>query len=184
MNQAVIPALTRQRNSILLDLSIVAMGVLLISGLAQIAIPIPGSPVPITGQTFGVTLMALNFGRRLALATIMTYLAAGAIGLPVFALGKSGFSLGPTTGYLIGMCVAVGIIGFLADKGFTKSFPRAWFAGACGSFCIFSFGLGWLSFFVPPEHLLSQGLLPFIPGDIIKTITAAYLSTRAQRLIK
>jgi biotin transport system substrate-specific component len=117
-----------------------ACGVVLLSVLAQVSIPLPWTPVPITGQTFGVTLIALLFGKR-AVPVVVSYLALGAAGLPVFAAGKFGLAWGPTVGYLIGMVFSAGIAGFLADRGFTRSWPRAMVAGFAGSAAVFTCGL-------------------------------------------
>lgn len=167
---------------ILMDITVVFFGIIILSLLAQVSIPIPGSPVPVTGQTFGITLMALNFGRRLGVATVIGYLVVGALGFPVFALGHAGLILGPTSGYLVGMLLASVAVGWLADRGFCRSFLRAWFAGACGSTLIFACGLANLSLYVDAAHLMQAGLWPFLPGDLIKTVLAASLSVSAQRL--
>ncbi len=155
-------------------------GVILLSLLAQVAIPLPWTPVPITGQTFGVTLIALLFGRR-GVPVVLAYLALGAFGLPVFAAGKAGLLWGPTVGYLIGMVFSAGIAGTLADRGFTKTWPRAMLAGFCGSVAVFTCGLLVLNQFVPAETLLAAGLWPFLPGDLIKTTVAAFVASRANR---
>lgn len=160
------------------------VGVVLMSLLAQVSIPLPWTPVPITGQTLGVALVALSWGRKRAVAVMISYLAVGAVGLPVFALGKSGLSVGPTMGYLVGMIFASFIVGFLADKGFTKSFWRSLLGAYVGSVFIFGFGLLGLSFFVPSEHLLVAGLLPFLPGDLIKNLIAAAASSSVRKTQK
>lgn len=163
--------------------AVVAMSVLMLIALAQISLPLPFTPVPITGQTFGVTLLSLLLGARYSTLNIGLYLGLGAIGLPVFASGQAGFNLGPTTGYLFGMLVAARLIGELADRGATQSFGKAWLAGAAGSLCVHTCGLAGLAFFIPLEQLLTSGLLPFLPGDIVKTTVAAWIASRAyQRL--
>jgi biotin transport system substrate-specific component len=187
-NNALVPFLLAESgNRISHNILSIAGGVLLISLLAQIAIPLPFSPVPITGQTFGVALTSLLWGRKRAVTVLISYFLLGALGLPVFALGKSGFSLGPTSGYLIGMLIASFWMGFLADSAWTKTFGRTWIAAFSGSVIIFSFGLLGLSFFLPQSEILSAGLLPFLPGDAIKTLLArsiAYNSTQKLEIQK
>jgi hypothetical protein len=102
----------------------------------------------------------------------------------IFAAGKSGLSLGPTLGYLIGMLAASFVVGGMADKGFSRSFWRAWLAATTGSIFIFSFGLIGLSFFIPKAAILSAGLWPFLPGDILKNILAATLVWRVHKSLK
>jgi len=169
---------TERKN--LASLIFVAVGVGLMSLLAQIKVHLPYTPVPITGQTFGVAVIALTWGRRLGLSVILAYLALGFLGAPIFA-GASGLSFGPTFGYLVGMCVASFVMGSLADRGWTKSFLKAWLAGALGSLYVFAFGLRILGVFVPKAELVYVGLLPFLPGDLIKTVLAAALASQAAR---
>lgn len=184
-SQALIPCLlAKSGNQISQNVYSVIGGALLMSLLAQIAIPLPLSPVPITGQTFGVAVASLLWGRQRATAVMLTYFSLGFLGLPVFALGKSGFALGPTTGYLVGMLIASQWMGFVTDSGWTKTFARTWFAAFSGSLIIFLFGLLGLSFFLPINKLLSAGLFPFLPGDLMKTLFAssvAYYSTQTLR---
>lgn len=155
-------------------------GILLLSALAQVAIPLSWTPVPITGQTLGVTLVALSWGRKRATAVIGSYIFLGSIGLPIFALGKSGLVFGPTMGYIVGMALSSFIVGSLADRGFTHSLKKSLVAAFIGSFVVFSCGLIGLSFFIPKGLLLTSGLWPFIPGDIIKNTIAATLSWKAK----
>ncbi|MGZ3697168.1 MAG: biotin transporter BioY [Bdellovibrionota bacterium] len=148
---------------------------------AQIAIPLPFTPVPVTGQTFGVSLMSLFLGRRKASVSMVAYLLLGAIGLPVFAQGSSGLYLGPTLGYLLGMLGSAWIIGGLADSGFSDSFWSAWLSCLVGSVFIYGLGLTGLLFFVPKSKILEAGLIPFIPGDLIKTTLAASIASTYRR---
>lgn len=158
-------------------------GVALLSLLAQVVIPVPWSPVPITGQTFGVSLVSLCWGTRRGLAAILGYLALGSFGLPVFAAGMSGFLLGPTFGYLVGMAAAILVVSQLVEKGFAKGFYSTLVCLYVGSFLIFSFGLVGLSFFLPRHELLMAGLLPFVFGDLLKNIaaTTVYMKLSQQK---
>lgn len=186
---ALVPQYLARRNAegsqrVLENILVVGLGVLLLSGLAQIVIPLPWTPVPITGQTFGVALTALMWGRKRALAIILNYVLLGAMGLPIFAIAK----LGPTVGYLVGMVFSAYAMGALADLGWTKTFGRTYCAGFIGSMITFICGVIGLSFFLPTSgadrlaELLTAGLVPFLPGDFIKTLLASTIAYRAQRL--
>lgn len=160
---------------------IIFLGVAWMALLSQVKIALPWTPVPITGQTFGVAVMALMFGARLSFVSYAAYLTAGFVGLPVFAGLGSGLMWGPTMGYLVGMLLASVVMGRLADKGWGRSFGKALLACYMGSFITFAAGLFVLSFFVPQQALLIAGLLPFLPGDLIKNLTAAALVSRMTR---
>ncbi|MEY2814501.1 MAG: hypothetical protein RIS05_249 [Actinomycetota bacterium] len=159
-------------------------GVLFLSALAQISIPVPGSPVPVTGQTLGVFLIATTYGARLATGTFATYLLAAIAGAPLFApsatLPNYGWAriTSATGGYLIGMLVATAVIGFLAerkaDQKFRTSFPML----ILGSVIIFAFGLTWLHYSLDMtwSATIAAGLTPFIFGEALKiAITATSL---------
>lgn len=162
----------------------ILLGVVGLSLLAQIAIPLPWTPVPITGQTFGVALTALIWGRKRATATILSYLALGALGLPIFAMGKSGFSVGPTAGYLVGMVVATYWMGTLSDLGWVKTWGRSYITAFSGSLIIFFCGVVGLSLFVPTKELWSAGVAPFLPGDFLKTLLASFVAFQTQRSLE
>ncbi|RYZ65290.1 MAG: biotin transporter BioY [Proteobacteria bacterium] len=181
-SQALIPSLLDSRPaSRLTEATLVLVGSLALALLAQITIPLYFTPVPITGQTFGVAVMALLWGRKRALAVFALYIAEGAAGLPVFAQGASGLFMGPTLGYLVGMAASCFVVGSLSDRGYAKRFSTALTACAAGSVCVFTFGLIGLSFFMPKELLVEAGFLPFIPGDIIKSLLAAAVVTQGTR---
>lgn len=173
---AALPTLIEKtENKASANLLSVTAGVALIALLAQIAIPLPWTPVPITGQTLGVTLVALSWGWKRASITMALYLILGSMGLPFFA---SVGSLGATSGYLVGMLLSSIVIGYLADKGWTNSFAKAFAAAYLGSLIVLGTGLLGLSYFLPTEALLASGLIPFLPGDLIKNTIAAFLSAK------
>jgi biotin transport system substrate-specific component len=178
-SQALVPQiLSHEFQGPLAEVLTTVLGIGLLAGLARVTVYLPWTPVPITGQSLGVALVALSWGRQRAFAVLVGYLALGTLGLPVFAAGKSGLTVGPTVGYLVGMVVASVVVGTLADRGFTKSYLKTVLAAFAGSAIIFTFGLAGLSFFVPREALLGSGLLPFLPGDVIKNLIAATVSWR------
>lgn len=157
------------------------MGAALIAVLSQITIPLPFTPVPITGQTFGVTLLALLCGRKLGTGIVVTYLLAGAVGLPVFAGAQAGLVVGPTMGYLVGMLLAAVVMGSLSDRGWTKSFGKSIAAACMGSLLVFGCGLTVLAFFIPTNMLLMAGLVPFLPGLLIKDFSAAFIAYQTHK---
>lgn len=181
MSQAFIPQVLKSHDRVGVRALGWALGLLLMCLLARIVIPLPWTQVPITGQTFGVALLALSGGRRFASSILFTYMGLGAMGLPVFAMGLSGLSFGPTFGYLLGMILASYAVGTLADRGWAKGFWTALGAAYIGSFLIFTCGLFVLSYFVPAKGLWAAGLYPFLFGDFVKNIMAASLATGLTR---
>lgn len=142
---------------------------------ARIAIPVPWSPVPLTGQTFAVLLSGAALGARRAFLAQALYLLEGAAGLPVFAGGAAGLATfaGPTGGYLVAFPFAAALVGALAERGWDRRIRTMLAAMLLGSAVIFALGLAQLSRFVPAQQLLAAGLLPFIPGDLVKSVLAA-----------
>lgn len=162
--------------------SAIVGGVILLALLAQVKVVLPWTPVPITGQTFGVAVLALLWGSRLSLATFASYLLLGAAGAPVFAGGVAGLSVGPTVGYLGGMFIASVVVGYLSDRGWASQFGSALTACYLGSLIIFSCGVFGLSFFIPRDQLFFAGVLPFLPGDLIKNVLAAAIASQTAKI--
>jgi len=169
------------RSTALTQASFIVGGTLFIAAMAQIAIPVPGSPVPVTGQTLAVYLIGTTYGARFGFATFATYLLAGIAGAPVFApaatVGLARLT-GATGGYLIGMLVATLVLGALADRKADQKFKTSFPALILGSVIVFAFGLTWLhsSLELTWAQTISAGLTPFIFGEVIKiAITATSL---------
>lgn len=143
---------------------------IVLAACSYISITLPFSPVPITGQTFGVLLVAMTLGRVRGTAVVAAYLLEGAAGLPVFAGGTAGLVkfFGPTGGYLFGFLAAAYIVGSLADRGWDKNYIKSIIAMSLGTVVIFIMGLLWLNAFVPDGSLFAMGLFPFIPGAVLK----------------
>jgi len=171
--------------SLLWKLVLVLAGSALIGLAAQVRIPLPFSPVPVTGQTFAVLLVAAALG-RLGLASVIAYLIEGAVGLPVFAGGGFGVAtiVGPTGGYLIGFALAAAIVGSAAERGWDRHLLTALAAMFIGEVAIYACGLGWLARFPLPVSLVDAGLIPFIPGDLVKMVLAALALPGAWRLVR
>ena len=178
------------RSTALTHAAFIVGGTLFIAALAQIAIPVPGSPVPVTGQTLAVYLIGTTYGARLGFATFSTYLLAGIAGAPVFApAATQGLArlTGATGGYLIGMLVATLILGALADRKADQKFKTSFPALILGSVIVFAFGLIWLnvSLNLTWAQTISAGLTPFIFGEVIKiAITATSLPLIWRRISK
>ena len=157
------------------NILLVLGGVAFLSIMSQVLIPLPYTPVPISLGTFGVTLMALLYGRKLGTATILSYVAAGSLGAPIFAGGKAGSLFSPTGGYILGYIVATIILGYLSDKGVTKSYVKTILSLLLSSAIILTLGALVLSLFVPGKNAFMIGVLPFLPGDALKSTTVTLL---------
>ena len=168
------------RSTALTEALFVVGGIGFISLLAQIAIPVPGSPVPVTGQTLAVLLIGTTYGARLGFITFATYLLAGVAGAPIFAGSTHGIEkvIGATGGYLVGMLVASLLLGYLADRKADQKFRTSFPALLLGDLVIFTFGLAWLhaSLDMTWAATFKAGLTPFILGEALKiAITATSL---------
>ncbi len=176
----------RDRHTALVDAALIVAGSLLVAALAQVVIPLPFTPVPVTGQTLGVLLVGAALGGRRGAASLALYLTEGALGLPVFGGGAAGLArvLGPTGGYLAGFVLAAFVVGYLAERGRDRRLPASLLVFAAGEAVIFACGLAWLALFVGPAHALAAGLWPFLPGDALKALLAAGLLPAAWRLTR
>lgn len=142
---------------------------------AQVRIHLPFTPVPITGQTLAVLGGGAVLGARYGALAVVLYLIEGIMGFPFFAGGASGAEqlFAPSAGYLVGFIPAAALTGYLSERGWDRTPPKAALAAALGSAVVFAFGLAGLSFHLPAERLLGAGLLPFLPGDFLKISLAA-----------
>ncbi len=158
------------------------IGTLLLTISAKIQVPF--YPVPMTLQTFMVLALAAAYGRNLAVATVVLYLAQGwLMGLPVFAAGASLFG-GPTTGYLVGFILCAAIVGEAADRGWSKSILKIGSAMLVGLISVFVLGAAWLSTMIGFEGALIHGVLPFLLGDATKLALAALAVPASMALLR
>jgi biotin transport system substrate-specific component len=172
------------------DAALIVSGSIVIALCAQIAV---GYPVPVTGQTFGVLMVAALLGSRRGALSVLTYIAEGAAGLPVFAQGRAGLAtlFGPTGGYLVGFLFAAYIVGALSERGWDRRAGTTVLAMTFGNVAIYICGLAWLLCLV---HFLGRplggrgvlviGLYPFLAGDVLKIALAAALLPTGWRLIR
>jgi len=171
LRTSLIPRSTALSNAVL-----VVSGVLGLAVLAQIAVPVPGSPVPVTGQTLGVLILGTAYGSTLGVTTFAIYIVAGIAGAPVFANSGHGLDriVGATGGYLIGMLVATFILGQLARFRLDQNFLTALPSMLIGTITTFSFGLVWLHQYTGQswEWTIKAGLTPFIVGEVLKIAIA------------
>lgn len=167
-----IPAL--KRNARLYDAALILAGSVAVAIAAQMAVRLPFSPVPVTGQTLAVLLVAALLGSKRGSVAVLAYLLEGLLGLPVFAGGLSGPAIltGPTGGYLIGFVPAAFGVGRLAELGWDRRVVTTALAMALGNALIYGAGLAWLAGFVGRDHVWALGLYPFLPGDLAKLILA------------
>ncbi len=166
------------------DIALVGAGAALIAVAAQIQIPM--IPVPMTMQTFAVLLVAATLGFSRGAASTALYLALGAFGLPVFAGAAALKAAMPTLGYLIGFVLAAAVIGFLAEKGFTKNPLKLALAFTAGSLVIYGSGvIGLMAILgIDFSTAVSVGVVPFLFGDAVKAVLAAALLPLAWKLTK
>jgi biotin transport system substrate-specific component len=168
-------------------LLLIVAGAILIALSANYSVPVPGSPVPVTGQTFAVLLVGGALGFRRGLLATLLYVVIG-FWLPVYANHASGlgtiasvdhgqFVLGATGGYLVGFAIASAIVGRLAELGWDRRLIGALGAMIIGNLAIYAVGLPWLALaaHLDPAATIAAGLTPFLVGDIVKLLLAGAL---------
>ena len=151
---------------------------------ARVTVPLPGNPVPLTLQNFGVLVVGLLLGPRRAFAAMILYLAGGAGGLPVFNSGGPGGTaqlFGLTGGYLLAYPFVAGLAGFLFERG-RKTFARAAAAGIVAEILLFAIGITWLAIATGSfKKAIFFGLYWFVFAEVIKVLLAAAVAVRIKR---
>jgi biotin transporter BioY len=172
---------TQKTKALIYDL-ILIVGASLFISLSNfiIRIPIGGTPVPITGQTFSVLFLAALLGSKRGAAAVLLYLVFGLAGLPFYS---GGLILGPTGGYLLGFALAAFVVGFLAEQGLDRKHHTMVAALVIGNIVLYIPGLIWLSFYTD-KSAFTLGLFPYIPGDILKIALASALLPAGWKLIR
>lgn len=157
-------------------------GAALLIACSFIRIPLPFTPVPITGQTFAVMFLALTVGWRNASLSIAAYLTAGLAGIPIFAGQAATAALfGPSAGYLLGFLIAGVCVAYVQEKLRLRSVISLFALALVGHTVLLVIGASVLALFVGAEHAWAMGIWPFLGGDIIKSLGAA---TAAYPLIR
>lgn len=161
------------------DVALVVGGALAVAALAQVAVPVPGSPVPITGQTLAVVLVAAALGPTRAVTSLGVYLALGLVGLPFYAEGGSGLQsvVGATGGYLVGFLPAAYLVGLAARHGADRHLLRALPLFVAGQLVVFAVGVPWLALTagMSASEAVAAGFVPFLLGGAVKALVAAAL---------
>lgn len=166
------------------DLALVLGGAALVGALAQLSFRIPGSPVPVTAQTFGVLLGGAALGWRRAAASMSLYLLAGMAGLPWFAGHGHGIAF-PSLGYIVGFVAAAGLVGALAEMGGDRTPLRTVGVMAIGTLCVYAVGVPYLmaDLHISLGRAISEGMTPFLLGDSLKVLLAAGVLPGAWALV-
>ncbi len=167
------------------DLLCVLGGSLFLALMAQLAIRLWFTPVPITLQTLGVMLIGALLGSKRGALAVLVYLGEGAIGVPVFAGAAAGFPFlfGPTGGYLFAFVISAFLVGYLLERGWKESYQLTLFALSLGSILTLGLGAFWLSFFVGAQNALIMGLCPFLIGAVVKILVAAAIIPSGWKLL-
>ncbi len=174
------------RSDIIRNVVLAVLGTLLLTASAKVQVPF--WPVPLTMQTFMVLVIGMTFGPRLGAATVVLYLAEGAVGLPVFAgtpakgIGLA-YMAGPTGGYLVGFAVAAFVAGQLAVRGWDRKPLYTALAMFAGMVVIYVLGVIWLSTLIGFQKALQFGVVPFLLGDAVKIALATALLPLAWRRV-
>ncbi len=172
------------------DIALVAVGAGIVAVLAQVVIPM--WPVPITGQTLGVLLVAASLGAVRGGSALALYAGLGLVGLPVMAPQTDGSHIAglallatPSFGYVLGFVVAAVVVGRLSERRWDRRVPRAVVAFAAGSVAVYAVGLPWLALALSTlgvaeggalaSATLQAGLLPFLLGDAVQAVLAGAL---------
>ncbi|MFF2525585.1 biotin transporter BioY [Streptomyces liangshanensis] len=155
------------------DLALVVGGAVLTGVAAQLSVPVPGSPVPVTGQTFAALLIGVSLGAGRGFLSLALYALLGMAGVPWFSEGASGAGF-PTLGYVLGMLVAATVVGALARRGGDRSVVRTAGTMVLGSAIIYAVGVPYLavSAGISLSAAVSVGLVPFLLGDALKAALA------------
>ncbi|MGV7218002.1 biotin transporter BioY [Bradyrhizobium sp. UFLA05-112] len=164
---------------------LVALGTALMALSAKVNLPLPY--VPMTLQTLVVLMIGVGYGWRLGSATMIAYLAEGAMGVPVFAGPVGGLAplVGPTAGYLFGFVAVAFVTGFLAERGWDRSMAWLFAAMAIGHIVILAMGFAWLAFGLGlgTAKAWQVGIVPFIAASLIKNALGATLMPAARRIV-
>ena len=173
------------RGRVAADMLLVVAASAIIALAAQIAIPLPFTPVPLTLQPLAVILVGAALGSTRASAAATLYLLEGASGLPVFAQGHGGaiWLISATAGYLYSYPVAAWLAGFVSERGWGNSTVRSMTGMLAALTVIYLGGWSWLAMLTSPRIAFAQGVAPFVLADIVKVAFGAALLPYVQRIV-
>lgn len=165
-------------HSTLFNILVVFAGAFLLAVAAQVSIPLPFTPVPVSLQSFAVLLIGALFGLKKGVATVATYITEGCLGLPVFAGGVAGIAnvFGPRGGYLFGFLLAAAFVGFIFQKIENKTLLKCFFTFLIADLLILVCGGLWLSLFVGTTQAYLLGIAPFFLVGLTKVTLLTLLS--------
>ncbi|MFD5032055.1 biotin transporter BioY [Streptomyces sp. NPDC058220] len=166
------------------DIALVVGGAVLTGLAAQLSVPVPGSPVPVTGQTFAALLVGTALGPRRGFLSLAIYTLVGMVGMPWFSAGSSGPG-GASFGYVLGMLLAATVVGALARRGGDRSVPRTAGTMVLGSVVIYAVGVPYLAVAagMSLSAAITAGLVPFLLGDALKAALAMGALPAAWKLV-
>ena len=172
------------RNAVL-----VMAGAAFVGLAAQVSIPLPFTPVPLTGQTFAVLLTAAALGMWRGVASMSLYAVAGLAGVPWFAGASTAFKGGALVvsfGYVLGFIAAAALVGWLAERGATRTAPRTAGLMVLGNVVVYALGATWLAaaIGVSLSQAIALGVTPFLLGDALKVALAAGLFPLSWRAVE
>lgn len=174
--------LWRGENTVLRNVVLAVAGSIALTVSAKTHVPF--YPVPMTMQTFVVLMLGAVYGPRLGAATVLAYIAEGAMGLPVFVSGAGlAYLAGPTGGYLAGFVAAAYLVGMLAERGFDRRPLTTLVAFLAGTVVLFGLGVAWLSVLFGFDKAIAVGVVPFVPGEALKIALAVAALPLAWRTI-
>ena len=170
----------------LFDAALVAGSSLVIGLCAQVAIPLPFTPVPVTLQTLAVLMAGCILGSGRGALAVLAYLGEGCAGLPVFSGGRAGAAhlFGPTGGFLLGFLAAAYVVGLLAERGMLRHRIGAALALIAGNIVLYFPGVLWLGAYTGMDKALSLGMMPFLAGDALKIMAGWGLLSGAALAVK
>ncbi|MER6978404.1 biotin transporter BioY [Streptomyces carpinensis] len=166
------------------DVALVLGGAALTGLMAQLSVPVPGSPVPVTGQTFAALLVGTALGAQRGFLSLAVYALAGVAGVPWFAEGTSG-SAAVSFGYVLGMLLASAVVGSLARRGADRSPLRMAGTMILGEAVVYAVGVPYLALAagMSASAAIAAGLTPFLIGDALKAALAMGVLPTAWKLV-
>ncbi|MBZ4014699.1 biotin transporter BioY [Streptomyces purpurogeneiscleroticus] len=178
-----LPAATAPRARVR-DAALVLGGAALTGVAAQIAVPVPGSPVPVTGQTFAALLVGASLGAGRGFLSLALYALVGMAGVPWFAGAQAGAG-GASFGYVLGMLLAATVVGALARRGGDRGMLRTAGTMLAGEVLIYAIGVPYLAMATGMSlgQAVAAGLVPFLIGDALKAVLAMGALPTAWKLV-